>query len=69
MGPADTARIGHAVALPQAFRLGFTARREAILGRLRGGQDQGLEVARGLFGARMQVELANDGPVTIVLDG
>ena len=25
-------------------------------------------VARGVFGARMQVELVNDGPVTIVLD-
>jgi D-aminoacyl-tRNA deacylase len=29
---------------------------------------EGVEVARGRFGARMQVELANDGPVTIVLD-
>jgi D-aminoacyl-tRNA deacylase len=29
---------------------------------------QGLDVARGRFGARMSVELANDGPVTIVLD-
>lgn len=28
----------------------------------------GLEVARGVFGARMEVELVNDGPVTIVLD-
>ena len=28
----------------------------------------GLRVARGVFGARMQVELVNDGPVTIVLD-
>jgi len=28
---------------------------------------QGVEVARGVFGARMQVELVNDGPVTIVL--
>jgi D-aminoacyl-tRNA deacylase len=27
----------------------------------------GIEVARGVFGARMQVELVNDGPVTIVL--
>ncbi len=25
-------------------------------------------VARGVFGARMEVELVNDGPVTIVLD-
>lgn len=28
-----------------------------------------VEVASGVFGARMTVELANDGPVTIVLDG
>jgi D-tyrosyl-tRNA(Tyr) deacylase len=29
---------------------------------------QGIDVAKGRFGARMVVELANDGPVTIVLD-
>jgi D-aminoacyl-tRNA deacylase len=29
---------------------------------------QGVEVATGRFGARMAVELVNDGPVTIVLD-
>ena len=28
----------------------------------------GVPVETGLFGARMRVELANDGPVTIVLD-
>ena len=28
----------------------------------------GIRVARGVFGARMAVELLNDGPVTIVLD-
>ena len=28
---------------------------------------EGVRVARGVFGARMQVELVNDGPVTIVL--
>ena len=28
----------------------------------------GIEVATGAFGARMQVELVNDGPVTILLD-
>ena len=28
----------------------------------------GIGVARGVFGARMAVELVNDGPVTIVLD-
>jgi len=29
---------------------------------------EGVPVARGVFGARMQVTLTNDGPVTIVLD-
>jgi len=29
----------------------------------------GIDVATGVFGARMAVELVNDGPVTIVLDG
>ena len=28
----------------------------------------GVPVARGVFGARMRVELVNDGPVTIVLE-
>jgi D-aminoacyl-tRNA deacylase len=31
-------------------------------------RELGVEVATGIFGARMQVELVNDGPVTIVLD-
>jgi D-tyrosyl-tRNA(Tyr) deacylase len=31
-------------------------------------RELGPEVATGVFGARMQVELANDGPVTVVLD-
>jgi D-aminoacyl-tRNA deacylase len=34
----------------------------AALGR------EGIEVARGRFGARMTVEISGDGPVTIVLD-
>jgi D-tyrosyl-tRNA(Tyr) deacylase len=38
---------------------------EALCGALRG---LGVRVATGRFGARMSVELANDGPVTIVLD-
>ena len=29
--------------------------------------DEGVSVERGVFGARMAVELTNDGPVTIVL--
>jgi D-aminoacyl-tRNA deacylase len=32
-------------------------------------RELGVEVATGVFGARMEVELANAGPVTIVLDG
>ena len=29
---------------------------------------EGVRVARGVFGARMLVEIVNDGPVTIVID-
>ncbi|MFL5513390.1 MAG: D-aminoacyl-tRNA deacylase, partial [Gemmatimonadales bacterium] len=29
---------------------------------------RGLEVAAGEFGADMQVEIHNDGPVTLILD-
>ena len=32
-------------------------------------RELGVAVEQGVFGARMEVELANDGPVTIVLDG
>ncbi len=32
------------------------------------GQLTGREVKKGIFGADMQVELINDGPVTIVID-
>ena len=38
---------------------------EAFCGAL---EDEGIDVARGVFGARMQVELVNDGPVTIILE-
>lgn len=31
-------------------------------------EGEGVPVARGVFGARMQLSLVNDGPVTIVLD-
>jgi D-aminoacyl-tRNA deacylase len=31
-------------------------------------EDENVPVARGVFGARMQVEIVNDGPVTIVLE-
>ena len=32
-------------------------------------RELGVDVATGRFGARMAVDLVNDGPVTIVLDG
>lgn len=32
-------------------------------------QELGVPVATGVFGARMEVELVNEGPVTIVLEG
>jgi D-tyrosyl-tRNA(Tyr) deacylase len=38
---------------------------EELAGRLR---ERGCPVECGRFGARMQVELVNDGPVTLVLD-
>ena len=31
-------------------------------------RDEGIPVAQGVFGARMEVAVVNDGPVTIVLD-
>ena len=31
-------------------------------------RDEGVRVATGVFGARMQVSLVNDGPVTIIID-
>jgi D-aminoacyl-tRNA deacylase len=31
-------------------------------------ESRGLRVARGVFGAHMEVDLLNDGPVTLVLD-
>ena len=31
-------------------------------------RELGVEVETGVFGVRMQLELVNDGPVTIVLD-
>ncbi|HEY7195843.1 MAG TPA: D-aminoacyl-tRNA deacylase [Gaiellaceae bacterium] len=51
---ADAAPAEQAEALYEAFC-------EAL-------RTEGVEVATGSFGARMQVELANDGPVTIVMD-
>ena len=38
---------------------------EALASRLR---ESGIDVETGRFGARMEVQLVNDGPVTFVLD-
>jgi D-tyrosyl-tRNA(Tyr) deacylase len=38
---------------------------EAFIGAM---EDEGIEVQSGVFGARMQLELVNDGPVTIILE-
>ncbi|MBA2696826.1 MAG: D-tyrosyl-tRNA(Tyr) deacylase [Actinobacteria bacterium] len=38
---------------------------EAVVADLR---DRGIEVATGAFGAQMQVELVNEGPVTLIVD-
>jgi D-tyrosyl-tRNA(Tyr) deacylase len=37
----------------------------AVVADLRG---RGIEVATGVFGAQMQVELVNDGPFTVIVD-
>ena len=63
---ADTAKgnrpsFGHAAPPEQAETL-----YERFCAELR---EQGIRVATGVFRARMAVELENDGPVTIVLDG
>jgi D-aminoacyl-tRNA deacylase len=31
-------------------------------------EDKGIDVARGVFGARMEVQIANDGPATVILE-
>jgi D-tyrosyl-tRNA(Tyr) deacylase len=38
---------------------------DAVVAELRG---RGIEVATGVFGATMEVELVNDGPFTVVVD-
>jgi len=38
---------------------------ELLLGKL---ADSGLDIQKGVFGAKMEIELTNDGPVTIMLD-
>ena len=55
--PSYIHAAGHDVAVP-LYEM-YCGRLSALLGR---------EVARGVFGADMQVRLVNDGPVTIIID-
>ncbi|MCC8117527.1 MAG: D-tyrosyl-tRNA(Tyr) deacylase [Bacteroidales bacterium] len=55
--PSYIRAAGHDVAVP--LYEAFCQKMEDLLGR---------PVARGVFGADMQVALVNDGPVTIVID-
>lgn len=55
--PSYIHAAGHELAVPLYER--YCEQVEGLLGRL---------VARGQFGADMQVELINDGPVTIIVD-
>jgi D-aminoacyl-tRNA deacylase len=48
-------------AVPEAAELVYERFCDALAG-------EGVRVAKGVFGARMEVALVNDGPVTIVLD-
>ena len=57
---AAGARASHAAAPQPAQHLyeAFMSRLEAL----------GLTVARGVFGAHMEVEIVNDGPVTLLVE-
>lgn len=55
--PSYIHAAGHELAVPLYGR--FCEQVQLLLGR---------SVARGQFGANMQVELVNDGPVTIIVD-
>jgi D-tyrosyl-tRNA(Tyr) deacylase len=80
----DLAQAGGAVLLVSQFTLAASTDRgrrpsfersappdtaRELLDRLAGELERsGLEVATGRFGAKMEVDLVNDGPVTLVLD-
>ena len=61
---ADTAR-GNRPSFTRAARP--EAAEPLVVGFAEALRDLGLPVATGVFGARMRVELVNDGPVTIIL--
>jgi D-tyrosyl-tRNA(Tyr) deacylase len=61
---ADTAR-GTGRTSPRGAA---AAARAALRELLRRARSEGSTCAAGVFGARMEVELVNDGPVTIVLE-
>ena len=63
---ADTSK-GNRPSFTEAARLRWRSRSTSVSAR-RCAQE-GVPVETGVFGARMAVELANDGPVTIVLEG
>lgn len=63
---ADTRR-GNRPSFTQAAR---PEEAEPLVDRFAGAlRERGIPVETGVFGARMVVELANEGPVTIVLEG
>jgi D-aminoacyl-tRNA deacylase len=62
---ADTAKGNRPSFTDAASPAEAEQRYETFVGALR---DLGAQVETGAFGARMRLELTNDGPVTIVLD-